>query len=118
MNKLTLTDLQWIKLLELCKVFLPEYKARKAYFEDMISLWQDNCKPVKLTSIHWYQLCLTELPKRIYEALPEQAIEDSPHLADNPIWEKVPMDIMQFQKHPVDFLYTMWEAAKREGYLK
>lgn len=145
MKILTLNKEQKTKLLTLCKEFFPEYKDvrirtyysqgdynftpehpnRKEETNDLFTVefltdkeeHQEHEDGVGY-SVHWYQLCLTELSKRIFEALPEQAIEDSNYLSNNPVWEQVAMDIVNYQKHPVDFLFKMWEAAKREGYLK
>ena len=80
MNKRTsITREQVDKLLEMCRDSFPEYS--NITFEtkrDTNEVWFDN-KP-DLTpdphEYHWFELCLTELPKVIFEKLYMLTMED------------------------------------------
>lgn len=121
MNILTLNKEQEAKLLELCKAFFPEYKHFHLIKNiDCISYGGDHQVygwelPIdhvyfrpdesetfdykKANTIHWYQLCLTELPKRIHT--PKCGV------ATISIMERALL-----AKHPVDYLYNFWQQNK------
>ena len=106
MEILTLNKTQKKKLLELCERFFPEFKTIKV---DFFGEWEgivSFCADAKLTNdsvqhlIHWYHLCLTELPKKI--ARKAQA------LATETIRERALR-----AKHPVDYLYMLAKLIKQ-----
>jgi len=115
-----LNKTQQKRLLSLCKEFFPEYEY----------IWWNSCYLTivfeggkssnnKSIDIHWYQLCLTELPKRIFNKT-------------NKIWSKIQTkyfyggrnytEITQAlcfsQEHPVDFLWNLVKECKKNNYFK
>lgn len=127
----TLNKKQQEKLLFLCEEFFPDYKCAIGFDVD-----QQICleKGKNETWIHWYQLCLTELPERIWKQLDWKGYHDL-----NDKWWKTRM-VYQFQtflfedikgdclndfkftnfnsKHPVDYLWDIVQKCKKNKYFK
>lgn len=89
--------------------------------------------------IHWYQLCLTELPKRIWNKLQNSELgfveefDDKQYVLNSFVTEvdKYPQDISISYKedfqglknyctayHPVNFLYDFVKFCKKNKYFK
>lgn len=108
MNKLSLTDEQKKKLLEICEDLFPECKEIR-FFGDYQDYVLFNFISGKSLDVYWLELCMFELPKRIAEngksVLPESTqyrIYESMSkriLNIHPTYSKVE------PKHPVDYLY-------------
>jgi hypothetical protein len=127
----TLNKSQKKKLLELCEEFFPNYK--------QIFLTGDNGEFISFLShkelygfrartvIHWYQLCLTELPKRIWdivEKFPSNHIYNGlASYNDKGSKANLPLLYNDFTRqvlnnHPVDFLYDFVQECKKNKYFK
>jgi hypothetical protein len=131
----TLSKTQQKRLLSLCKEFFPEYidiflltlDKNPPQIVKLVKQWEDlminnsklkNNIPTIADYIHWYQLCVTELPKRIWESFNdngqrawdyhEQAIEDV----------NISLEILLTSKHPVDFLWNFVKECKKNKYFK
>lgn len=126
MKILTLNKQQEKKLLALCKEFFPECsvilfsKDQEGNYpeEDFISLSSDN--GIRCNDIHWYQLCLTELPKRILNKIDEDQMEEYLD-GDTELPDGSNPDLAHqvlHAKHPVDFLYKFVQECKRNKYFK
>jgi hypothetical protein len=115
-----LNKTQQKRLLSLCKEFFPEYEY----------IWWNSCYLTivfeggkssnnKSIDIHWYQLCLTELPKRIYLRIITRfgkwldTGKDHKFLCVQTIQE-LTID----SNHPVDFLYNFVKECKKNKYFK
>jgi hypothetical protein len=121
----TLNKTQQKRLLELCEEFFPHYK--------QIFSTGDNGEFISFLShkeiygfkartvIHWYQLCLTELPKRIFDAMDEDNDSEELYylLNDGEGWgaEEIQIEVLK-SKHPVDFLWNFVKECKKNKYFK
>lgn len=116
-----LNKTQQKRLLSLCKEFFPEYEFiwfNKCYgsfvFEGGIS------KENKSIDIHWYQLCLTELPKRIWKKVNTLFFEDygDDRTRMSYPYNRIEPSIINSNIHPVDFLYNFVKECKKNKYFK
>jgi hypothetical protein len=118
----TLNKTQQKRLISLCKEFFPEYGEPQIINyqgsfakKDINSAQQIRFyNKTQLIHIHWYQLCLTELPKRIVESLKSNiqykfAFYDSYHLITLE-------DITE--TNPVDYLWNFVKECKKNKYFK
>jgi len=113
MNKIELNKEQRTKLLEMCNDLFPEYIG--FYLIDGVIGYNDPMKGDKGIDlcVHWFELCMLELPRRIAENGPS-VLTDSTHyriyesmskrfLNIHPTYDKVEC------KHPIDYLYQEFE---------
>jgi len=144
MKILKLSKNQQKKLLSLCEEFFPELqqkakqKTRKDFSQEEAGFRLSNEKHNTLvycsypidydyhthllpnnqdTGIHWYQLCLTELPKRIYKK-----IECPLWNINTPFYNRYGYEDIHIQlvrsPHPVDFLVELVQICKKNKYFK
>lgn len=116
----TLDKIQQNKLLKLCKQFFPEYESirfNESYssfvFEGGIS------KENESINIHWYQLCLTELPKRIWKKVNTLFFfgdygDDRTRMSYP--YNRIEPSIINSNIHPVDFLWNFVKVCKKRNY--
>ena len=124
----TLNKQQEKKLLNLCKEFFPKSTWQQIIGinygdKDTVVFYEGNEKEgwLELFQIHRYQLCLTELPKRIWNNI------NTPLLYADDGTEKLNMcypynrlefSVLNSYKHPVDFLYQFVKECKKNKYFK
>lgn len=111
MTILTLSPEQQAKLLELFKVFFPEYnRVRISNFHSsgilvVQYMWTvSDYAEIPFHNIHWYQLCLTELSERILKSLSQE----SPFDLGIYNGETLAQLMLKDKSHPVDYLYKFW----------
>jgi hypothetical protein len=119
----TLNKKQQVKLLILCNEFFPDYFIELLETDNeldnnfFIEMGEVNIVELEIDRkllIHWYQLCLTELPKRIDKKLNRKKYEVD-------IFESGGDDLLKDclnSEHPVDFLWNFVEEAKKNKYFK
>ena len=127
----TINKIQQRKLLKLCKKFFPDYKHVDIFEHQMDvggpavndvpnTLWQwwlylsnMNVPHDDGIWLHWYQLCLTELPKRIYNNInfPSVSLFDLSIYNGESLAQKT-VDA----KHPVDFLWDFVKTCEKNNY--
>ena len=143
MNIFTLLPEQKIKLLELCKQFIPEHKSEMYFDDDTHDTWEEAIinKPLacgndamvecvifnrytkKAFHIHWYQLCLTELPKGILynmaanrqDRIKDLTVDEFFNIAGSAQdkLDNLICDITNYPfKHPVEVLYNYCQQNK------
>jgi len=117
-----LNKTQQKRLLSLCKEFFPEYEY----------IWWNSCYLTivfgggkssnnKSIDIHWYQLCLTELPKRIWSKvnrLKLMCTDGNEKLEMCYPYSRLEPSVLNSYKHPVDFLYNFVKECKKNKYFK
>ncbi len=120
----TLTKKQEERLLELCREFFPEYQKPTFYHAisranmlvffllDNDSDIYDNCD----LFVHWYQLCLTELPKRIWSKLNSKGKYEEEGLYIK--HTNIAFNTLFSVSNPVDFLYEFVQDCKKNKYFK
>ena len=115
----TLNKQQEKKLLNLCKEFFPKSTWQQIIGinygdKDTVVFYEGNEKEgwLELFQIHWYQLCLTELPKRIFH-WGDLIINGSGLCHDEEM-----LSCINSSKHPVDFLYQFVQECKKNKYFK
>jgi hypothetical protein len=134
----TLSKTQQKRLLSLCKEFFPEYidiflltlDKNPPQIVKLVKQWEDlminnsklkNNIPTIADYIHWYQLCVTELPKRIFDAMDEDNDSEELYylLNDGEGWgaEEIQIEVLK-SKHPVDFLWDFVKECKKNKYFK
>ena len=124
----TLNKTQQKRLLSLCKEFFPktpfiELEGIRYKEYSYLSFHSGSEKEGWLEefTIHWYQLCLTELPKRIFDAMDEDNDSEELYylLNDGEGWgaEEIQIEVLK-SKHPVDFLWDFVQECKKNKYFK
>lgn len=120
MKILTLNKKQEKKLLSLCKEFFPEFilvwpcprdPDKGEEFEDIFMELEGKKERY---AIHWYQLCLTELPKRILHRFNDKGNRDG---CGSGIYS-LQQYVVDSPEHPVDFLYEFVKECKKNKYFK
>lgn len=137
----TLNKTQEKKLRELIKQFFPELHSFEVngYYGDFMVILnkytnkKTTCEGFYKTKIHWYQLCLTELPKRIWNKLDNdyqskignfwfKSTKTSSMFLFYPEQILVAEMLTKWNfvklKHPVDFLYDFVKKCKKNKYFK
>lgn len=120
MKSLTLSKDQRHKLLDLCVNFFPTYHSTTIHEDGFVDfvLSKDN-----KARIHWYQLCLTELPKRILykmacdrqNKVKELTVDEFFNIAGSAQdkLDNLICDITGYPfKHPVEVLYNYCQQNK------
>lgn len=138
MKILTLNKAQEKKLLALCKEFFPEYLEIQFYITEDEEF--DQCRkldfvhflaPIDLKTkkplginhesngliIHFYELCLTELPKRIWDKLRWKLQRDYMYSGINSNTLGGHYSAIS-GRHPVDFLWAFVQDCKKNKYFK
>ena len=110
MKPLRLTGLHKSKLLEMCKMLFPEWKAHslmsnETYVsdDDITSDYADSNETFK---IHWFEFCMTKLWIKINSLLNHKTPEELMQMY-NAFW-----DISNEKLHPVDYLYEEFKKLK------
>ncbi|XAI97299.1 hypothetical protein [Leptolyngbya phage Lbo-JY46] len=101
MNSIQLTDEHKSKLIEMCKVLFPEWKAHslgETYISDDTGEFSESDETFK---IHWFEFCMTHLRREL------NLHHDDLFLSTNP-------DVNTFI-HPVDYLYQEFKKLNNEG---
>lgn len=127
-----INKIQQKRLLQLCKEFFPERK--DIYFTNSdnnnINLficfakynrWDEASDLKDIPYIHWYQLCLTILPERIWQTIvdDENVAEDDEWLYDEGYHGSDDIQINTLlSNHPVDFLWKFVQECKKNKYFK
>ncbi len=140
MKILTLNKKQQKKLLELLDEFFPDYSNIEIFSLIDDFRMDDYFIDFNISiHIHWYQLCLTELPKRIWSKLQNSELgfveefDDRQYVLNSFVTEvdKYPQDISISYKedfqgfknyctvyHPAEFLYDFVKFCKKNKYFK
>jgi len=122
----TLNKTQEKKLLELCEKFFPNYKSidlhLRSYETVTFTTHKEQFGYKCSTDIHWYQLCLTELPKKVWNKIKKENIDDVRIYLN--IYERE-LELTDFQsysinskEHPLDYLYDVVKECKKNKYFK
>jgi len=110
----TLNKNQQVKLLELCNEFFPNYRSINL---EMLDDFQSETFLLEFIShkelygfkartvVPWYQLCLTELPKRIGKLI-NMDITNYYSLSN------FLNELINSKEHPVNFLWNFVQEAK------
>jgi hypothetical protein len=136
----TLNKTQQKRLLSLCKEFLTEYKYFSFDEQSLdIGSFIKGVNNLRISRhifmskfekapyddgifIHWYQLCLTELPKRIWNKVnwKDEDIIDFEFFIVYYLNEHSGMiaGMLEFNQHPVDFLWDFVQECKKNKYFK
>ncbi len=119
MKPLKLSKFRAIKLEKLCKEFFPNYKAININYSESnpspkVSFvsHKEQYGYKAQTLIHWYQLCLTDLPYRIWNSLT---------IKGKNIYFVFYRDFLgeiAQTTHPVDYLYNFVNSCKKQNYFK
>ncbi len=128
MKILTLNKKQEKQLVKLCEEFFPDFYWENVYegdgVDNMAYFDSGNSSVIlevnisknryKLLEVHWYQLCLTELSKRIWGKIPEYKSE----LFWDGTLEDFQSRILLPNTHPVNFLSDFVKEGKKNKYFK
>jgi len=122
-----LNDKQQKRLLKLCNEFFPELYSVSIgnyYKEYMVSLNQysgfdDICEGFLENRIHWYQLCLTKLPKRIFNKTENLYTKiTANYYYGSRDYTGITQAMCFSKKHPVDFLWEFVKECKKKNLFK
>jgi hypothetical protein len=108
MNKINLTDEQKNKLLQMCNDLFPEYDIAE-YFDNTECCF--FLKDGDETCIHWFELCVIEIPERIAEGLNTVYPKDNHAFIIDMLMKKMLNFSALKKEHPVDYLYKMYEKT-------
>lgn len=134
MKILTLNKKQEKLLIQMCKEFFPEWKTWNKIGIDSSStqniIFYDKYGYDDGADIAWYQLCLTELPKRIFDKLEKEKYQIISRVLEEidgfDYWQpyySMNMDRLLIinileSKNPIQFLYNFIEECKKNNYFK
>lgn len=106
MNIQTLNNKQEKKLLKLFKRFFPEYYSPSIQPNGFINIIENRNSSNYINLIHWYQFCLTELPKRMLE-LYNNGDDIIGSLDCDLCVENI------HSEHPVNYLYKIYKEYRQ-----
>lgn len=124
MNVIQLNQDRRDKLIEMVKVLFPEFSnVRFGKGWERYNVWLDNIpnsKPDPI-EIHWFELCVTELPDRLFKTLNKivddkinRTKEQQDRIYELYEPELIVLDVLDLlimgSKHPVD---TLWNEFKK-----
>lgn len=105
MKQIEITDKHREKIFEMCRKLFPEIK-KPVFLSFDVLLFNKSGKEwdekENFPIFHWFELCFTELPKRLF---PD---DFKFHLE----WMIVYMNSKKNHKHPVDYLYEKFKNGK------
>lgn len=111
MNKISLTKVQEEKILEMCNDLFPDCKRVEIsdmHMDNILFFFRNNGRTLH---IHWFELCVMELPKRIAEASNTVYPKDKHAFIIDMMMKKM-LDFSPLEKeHPVDYLYKMYQKT-------
>lgn len=120
MKQLTMTQDQRNKLWQMCIMLFPEFitiRYGRGWEKDYI--WMDNIPNNTLdpVQIHWFELCMTELPDRLYNKLKKLCHESSDSNEQRRLEPDImPLDVLDLLvmggRHPIDTLYGEYKKLK------
>jgi hypothetical protein len=106
MNKTPLTQIHLERLSQMCDDLFPEYDFME-FQEEFCVFFNNN----GIDKMHWFELCVIELPQRIAESLNTVY----PRERQAQIVDLMMKKMLNFssidKKHPVDYLYEMYEKT-------
>jgi hypothetical protein len=110
MKQLSMSPTQRENLLEMCKDLFDEFhNIRYGKGWEYNNLWMDSIPssvpdPVE---IHWFELCMTELPLRIGKRKVNGGLGRGTAMVTL-------ISLLSQQKHPIDTLYEQYKKLKNE----
>lgn len=138
MKPLKLSKKQQVKLLKLIKQFFPEVDVSddecSTYIGDygIVELvWEKsrskNCISYEHVPIHWYELCMNELPRRMFSYVDNYLRNDRTGQRwdwltywgfKEPSWTDIPRFIIEGENHPVEALFEFYKTGKDKKLFK
>lgn len=111
MNKLALTEEQRDRLLQMCNDLFPEYDVVE-YYDNT-----ERCHFLKEeteTDIHWLELCILEISKRISGGFDTVYPKEKYAFIIDMMMKKM-LDFSYVKKeHPIDYLYNLYQQTLKD----
>ena len=124
MKPLELTQEQEKRLFKMCEVLFPDYQHNLADI-DYIAFY--SVKEDTFTSIHWFEFCMTYLPRKLSECFTKANLGEGDYTnIQIPFWfiQEMALKINPFNdkdagieylfEHPVDYLYTQFQKLPKK----
>ena len=109
MIAICLTSEQRIKLLQMCNDLFTDYE--NVVFDSNLDFLIFYKNTEETITIHWFELCVIELSERISESLNTVYPKEKQALIIDLMMKKLLNFSVMEKKHPVDYLYEMYEKT-------